>query len=552
MHRCLLVLFAASMVVLAGVSVSNADDLSPQSPLRVLNFQADNGFQHKSKSVALQLVERLGKKNGWEVVTTIKSSSLTELDLSTFDVVVFNNNCGNKGQIMKPAEQLAFQKYIQNGGGFLGVHCAGAIWKEGGEFQKWYEGLVGTKLIDHPKVQQAKLIVEDRTHPATVHLPKEWVVEDEFHRFGSNPRKNVNVLISVDEDSYKGKQKMGGDHPFVWYHEYDGGRSFFTSLGHTKEIYSNPKFEQLIEGAIVWTGKLKPTTQNSTAPKFEPSSTPKLPIQTGLFLDLNANEGVDLEDDDRVKAWHNQVTGNAADVFVKQDKGRKVAGSGRPTLKSKVAAIKGNNTLVFRQQELVNMDEDAFDHLVTGSGYTWFSVMSVTKQVKGKKDVNSFFGNLKNSRNYDGFWGNLMDDNRVWMGSRNGKIEKLKGKKLPLWDEQKNPLVVTKKPLEQDRFYLVMGRMGAGQGVVDLELFVNSKIAADRKQVPVNPQANPSKMAVGQERDAINHPGKESFSGEIARLLIYERPLSDVELQQTIEHLVKVYSIMTKDTKANE
>ena len=545
MHSHSKKLLAALLVVLVCLSTTHADDsIQPSQPLRVLNFQADNGFQHKSKSAALQLVERLGQKNKWEVTTTIKSSSLTELDLSTFDVVVFNNNCGNKGQIMKPAEQLAFQKYIKNGGGFLGVHCAGAIWKEGGEFQTWYEGLVGTKLIDHPKVQEAKLIVEDQSHPATAHLPKEWIVKDEFHRFGSNPRKNVNVLISVDEDSYKGKQKMGGDHPFVWYHEYDGGRSFFTSLGHTKEIYSNPKFEQLIEGAILWTGR-----QEKPILKTEESTKPKLPVQAGLFLDLNANQGVKVEDNNRVEAWRNQVSGNAADVFVKQDEGRKKAGSGRPTLKPNVAAINGNSTLVFKQQELVNMDEDAFDHMITGSGYTWLSVMSVTKQRKGKKDVNSFFGNLKNGRNYEGFWGNLMDDNRVWMGSRNGKAT---GKKPELWNEKENPLVATKKPIEQNRYYLVMGRMGAGPGVVDLELFINSATPVDRKQVPVNPEANPSKMAIGQERDAINHPGKESFDGEIARFLIYERPLSDAELKPTIEHLLNLYSIKIEERKKDD
>ena len=226
---------------------------SPE-PLRVLNFQADNGFQHKSKSVALAMVEDLGKANSWDVVTTVKSSVLTELNLDRFDVIVFNNNCGNKGPVMKPKEQLALKGYVQNGGGFVGVHCAGALWKEGGEFQGWYEGLIGTKLIDHPKVQRAKLNVEDRTHVATRHLPKEWIVTDEWHRFGSNPRENVRVLISVDEDSYQGKQKMGGDHPFTWCHQYDGGRSFFTSLGHTKAIYANPNFRKLIQGAIVWAG----------------------------------------------------------------------------------------------------------------------------------------------------------------------------------------------------------------------------------------------------------------------------------------------------------
>ena len=73
------------------------------------------------------LLERLGKKNGWEVASTMDSSKLTERDLSTFDTVVFNYNCGNKGPVMKPAEQKALQQYIQNGGGFLGVHTAGEL-----------------------------------------------------------------------------------------------------------------------------------------------------------------------------------------------------------------------------------------------------------------------------------------------------------------------------------------------------------------------------------------------------------------------------------------
>jgi len=278
----------------------------------------------------------------------------------------------------------------------------------------------------------------------------------------------------------------------------------------------------------------------STAePSGEVSS--QVPIQKGLFLDLDANHGVEVESGDRVRAWSNQVKGNAVDVFVKRDEGRKVAGSGRPTLKKAVAEIGGHSTLVFEEQELLNMDEDAFDHMVTGSGYTWFSVMCVHEQNVGKKDVNSFFGNLRNGPPYEGFWGNLMDDNRVWMGTRNG----MPGKKgMPaLWDKKLNPLVVTKEPLEERRYYLIMGRMGAGQEVADLELFVNAATAVDRKKVPVNPKANPSKMAIGQERDAINHPGKESFAGEIARFLIYERPLSDEEMSKVIRFLTDGYRI---------
>lgn len=143
--------------------------------------------------------------------------------------------------------------------------------------------------------------------------------------------------------------------------------------------------------------------------------------------------------------------------------------------------------------------------------------------------------------NYEGFWGNLMDDNRVWMGTRNG-IRIGEGRPT-LWHEVQNPLVASQDPLIENRYYVIAGRMGAGQGLVDLELFINSATPVDCQSVPVNPSANPSKMAIGQERDARNHPGKESFHGEIARFVIYDRPLSDAELSEMIRYLAETYEI---------
>lgn len=139
-----------------------------------------------------------------------------------------------------------------------------------------------------------------------------------------------------------------------------------------------------------------------------------------------------------------------------------------------------------------------------------------------------------------------MDDNRLWMGSRNGVLNKKdKKKKRSLWDPETNPHVVSPEPLKENQYYVLAGRMGSGQGKVALDLFINSANAVDSKLVPVNPKANSSKLVIGQERDATNHPGKESFSGEIARILIYERPLSDNELKNVIESFIKKYKIQT-------
>lgn len=258
-------------------------------------------------------------------------------------------------------------------------------------------------------------------------------------------------------------------------------------------------------------------------------------LDKGLILDLDADKGVEVEDGDRVVKWTNQVSAFAAKDFLKRDEGRREPGSGRPTLKKSVAVIGNHNTVVFQRQELVNHDEDAFDRLLTGSGYTWLAVISVHKQVVQLKDVNSFFGNLKNGGNYEGIWGNLTDDNRVWIGARNGIT-------FGRWDKN-NPMVLAPEPLKENRYYVVAGRMGAGTGEVTIEVFINDPQPVASKPFPVNPAANSSKLAIGQERDATNHPGKESFDGEIARFLVYERPLADDELKRTLSRLKETYSI---------
>lgn len=260
-----------------------------------------------------------------------------------------------------------------------------------------------------------------------------------------------------------------------------------------------------------------------------------IPIGKGLILDLNADVGVHTEDSARVVKWQNMVSNFPAQNFKSRDKGRETPGSGRPTLRKDVREIGGHNTLIFHRQELVNHKEDAFDHLLTGDGYTWFIVLSPYKQIVGLEDVNSFFGNLKNGGKFEGFWGGFTDDNRVWIGSRNGIT-------FGRWDKN-NPKVLASQSLETGEYYLLMGRMGSGTGQVDIELFINNLNSVAVKSFPVNPEGNPSKMTIGQERDAINHPGRESFDGEIARFLLYERPLSDQEMKKMKKAIMREYKI---------
>ncbi len=259
---------------------------------------------------------------------------------------------------------------------------------------------------------------------------------------------------------------------------------------------------------------------------------PCLGEDRGLLLDLDAGRGVTLAEDGRVSVWKNQAPGEVARDFVQRDEGRKKAGEGRPTLRPAITELNGHSALVFLQQELVCLDEGVFDVLTQGGGCTWVAVLAVHAQREGLKDVNSFFGNLRNSDNFEGLWGCVNDDNTVWWGARNAVT-------FGRFDAN-NPQLLGPK-LERGRFYIVAGRMAAGTGRVKLELFVDGIAPVASAEIPVNPKANPSKMAIGQERDATNHPGHESFDGEIARFLIYSRALDDAELESLLSSLRKRY-----------
>lgn len=254
--------------------------------------------------------------------------------------------------------------------------------------------------------------------------------------------------------------------------------------------------------------------------------------EEGLLLDLDAAKGHTLEDGDKVSAWENQAPEAKAKLFVKQDEGRKEKGSGRPTLPPAISELNGKPALVFLQQELVCMDEETFDGLTTGKGHTWLAVLAVHPQQAGLKDVNSFFGNLRNGAKYEGIWGCVNDDNTLWYGVRNG---------LTFGRFDKNNPQLLGSVLETGKFHIIGGRMAAGTGTVKIELFANGTKPVATGEAPVDPAANPSKMTIGQERDAIEHPGHESFDGEIARFLIWERPLNEKELAAAMSALQEAY-----------
>lgn len=211
---------------------------------RILVFSKTAGFRHDSIPDGIAALRELGAEGGFTVEDTEDAAVFTPDRLAEYDAVVFLSTTGD---VLDEEQQAAFEGYIQQGGGYAGVHAAADT-----EYDwPWYGGLVGAWFDSHPLIQPATVEVEDRAHPATAHLGVTWDRTDEWYNYRANPRENVRVLAALDEESYHGGT-MDGDHPIVWCQEYEGGRAFYTGGGHTKESYAEDAFRAHLLGGIRW------------------------------------------------------------------------------------------------------------------------------------------------------------------------------------------------------------------------------------------------------------------------------------------------------------
>jgi cytochrome c len=209
---------------------------------RVLVFSKTAGFPHASIPKGIAAIQKLGSENGFDVDTSSNASVFAEDSLEKYAAVIFLNTTGD---ILDYRQAASFERYIQAGGGFVGVHAAADAEYDWG----WYGRLVGGYFSSHPAIQPAKFIIKDKNFGATSFFTDSvWQRTDELYNYKKlNP--DVHVLITIDETSYKGGTN-GNFHPMSWYHEYDGGRAFYTALGHTDESYTEVNYLKHLLGGI--------------------------------------------------------------------------------------------------------------------------------------------------------------------------------------------------------------------------------------------------------------------------------------------------------------
>jgi len=219
---------------------------NPKMPELILIFTKTEGWRHKSIEKGVQTLRELGRQNGFIALQTESGEDFTSQNLQNYKLVVFLNTTLD---VLNDAQQRAFESYIKEGGAFLGVHAAADT-----EYDwPWYGKLVGGYFDSHPSdpnVRSATIDVVSKAHPSTEHLPDSWSRTDEWYNY-KNLSADTTILLNLDESSYEGGTN-GSNHPIAWYHEFDGGRAFYTGGGHTEDSYDEPMFRQHLLGAIEW------------------------------------------------------------------------------------------------------------------------------------------------------------------------------------------------------------------------------------------------------------------------------------------------------------
>ncbi|HET7897026.1 MAG TPA: ThuA domain-containing protein, partial [Flavisolibacter sp.] len=159
-------------------------------------------------------------------------------------------------------QQKVMERFIQSGKGYVGIHSASDT-----EYDwKWYTQLVGRMFQMHPPVQTAKLTVLNKQFPGLAGFDNGRLWTDEWYQFGPENTTGLQYILSVDENSYNAKiqrgnktsEGMGAMHPIAWYHNFDGGRAFYTALGHNPVNFSDPDYLAHLLAGIRWaaTGKM--------------------------------------------------------------------------------------------------------------------------------------------------------------------------------------------------------------------------------------------------------------------------------------------------------
>jgi len=225
-------------------------------PFHILIFSKTSGYRHDSIPAGIRSIRALADRSKLFTVDASEDASLfTPSNLSQYTVIVLLQSIGD---IFNHSQLDALKHFVRAGGGVVAVHGAAA----GMPNDDWYGKLVGAHFDMHPEAEAGTVLVEDSNKEHFIlnccSGREHW--KDEWYNFHTHPRENdsLEILLRGDPKSFQGG-KMGDDHPLAWYQEFEGGRSFFTALGHFDEAYEDEWYMDQISRGILWAAKRETT-----------------------------------------------------------------------------------------------------------------------------------------------------------------------------------------------------------------------------------------------------------------------------------------------------
>lgn len=210
------------------------------------------GYVHDNIETSVEAIQKLADANGWQVTSSYDPSLFTESTLARYDCIIFSNT--NNEAFLTDQHREAFQQYIHNGGAFVGIHSASGSERN----WPWFAAMLGGRFVRHPKLQPFTIKVIDHDHPATSFMDSTWEWTDECY-FLDHLNPDIRVLLAADLRSIEDEEMkdypgdtFGNYTPISWCHEFEGGRQFYTALGHKKEHYNDELFLKHLLGGIRW------------------------------------------------------------------------------------------------------------------------------------------------------------------------------------------------------------------------------------------------------------------------------------------------------------
>jgi type 1 glutamine amidotransferase len=231
--------------------------MATQKPFEVLVFSKTTVYRHESIPAGIASLQRLADQTSQFTVTASEDASIfTPAGLSSFTVIVLLQTIGD---IFDQAQLDALKQFVRAGGGVVAIHgAAGGMGNDA-----WYGKLIGAHFDQHPPYEPGTVLVEDVNQKHFIMSGcggrDNW--NDEWYNFHTHPRENENlkILLRGDPKTFKGG-KHGDDHPLAWYQEFEGGRVFFTALGHFDEAYQDEWFVEQMRRGILWAARTDDTS----------------------------------------------------------------------------------------------------------------------------------------------------------------------------------------------------------------------------------------------------------------------------------------------------